>query len=293
MCLVASVLLAADAGRAAEASLTYVVRQGDTLTQIGLRYGVPVQTLAAANTLSDPSRLTPGQVLRIPTAGSVRGAPQPPLAVSRGTPPALIAVYHVRSGDTLLGIAWRFGATADALKQANGLWTDVILPGQRLEIPARGSVAALARRYMPVPQPIPVPPVAFQRTVKEGSLGDRIVREARRYLGVPYVWGAASARGVDCSGLIYRVFSRHLPSLGRLRSEDYFRMAQPVEAAALLPGDLVFFTTDAPGPSHVGIFIGEGKFIHASSSGSNVTITSLDDPHYGPRFLGIRRLVNP
>ncbi len=278
---------------AAEAGQTYVVRPGDTLSQIGSRYGIPVQTLAAANTLSDPSHLTPGQVLRIPKSDLVRGTPQPQPTVSRAPQPAVVAVYHVRWGDTLLGIGSRFGVTADALKQANGLWTDVILPGQRLDVPARGSVAALARRYMPVPQPIPVPQVAFQRTVKEGSLGERIVREARRYLGVPYVWGAASARAMDCSGFIYRVFSRFLPSLGRLRSEDYFRMAKPVEAQALLPGDLVFFTTDDPGPSHVGIFIGEGKFIHASTTGSDVTITALDDPRYGPRFLGIRRLVNP
>jgi cell wall-associated NlpC family hydrolase len=78
-----------------------------------------------------------------------------------------------------------------------------------------------------------------------------------------------------------------------VRSEDYYRTAKPVEAHAILPGDLVFFTTDSPGPSHVGIFIGEGKFIHASSTGSNVTISSLDDPHYGPGFLGVRRIVNP
>jgi cell wall-associated NlpC family hydrolase len=97
---------------------------------------------------------------------------------------------------------------------------------------------------------------------------------------------------MDCSGLVYLVFSRFVPSLGRMRSEDYYRMIKPVEAHAILPGDLVFFTTDSPGPSHVGIFIGEGKFIHASSTGSDVTISSLDDPHYGPGFLGVRRVVS-
>ena len=290
--LILGALTAPGTGYAAEPTSTYVVRPGDTLSQISLRYGVTVQTLASVNTLSDPSRLTPGQVLKIPRAHPSHAVPQAQPAASQTIQPALIGVYWVRGGDTLFGIAARFGVTADALKEANGLWTDIIVPGQRLDIPARGSAAALGRRYMPLPQPIPVPPVAFQRTVKTGSVGERIVREAGQYLGVRYVWGAASARGMDCSGLVYLVFSRFVPSLGRVRSEDYYRMATPVEAHAILPGDLVFFTTDSPGPSHVGIFIGEGKFIHASSTGSDVTISSLDDPHYGPGFLGVRRLVS-
>ena len=291
--LILGVLLAPGAGHAADAASTYVVRPGDTLTQIGLRYGVTVQTLASVNTLSDPSRLTPGQVLKIPRGHVAHEAPQAQTAASRTTQLTLLAVYWVRWGDTLFGIAARYGVTADALKEANGLWTDIIVPGQRLDIPARGSAEALGRRYLPMPQPIPVPPVAFLRTVRTGSLGERIVQEAGRYLGVRYVWGAASPHGMDCSGLVYLVFSRFVPSFGRMRSEDYYRMAKSVEAQAILPGDLVFFTTDSPGPSHVGIFIGEGKFIHASSTGSDVTITSLDDPHYGPGFLGVRRIVNP
>jgi D-gamma-glutamyl-meso-diaminopimelic acid endopeptidase CwlS len=293
LCLVLGVLLVPGAGYAADATSTYVVRSGDTLSQISLRYGVTVQTLASVNTLSDPSRLTPGQVLKIPRGQLAHEVPQAQPAASRAAQPALLAVYWVRWGDTLFGIAARYGVTADVLKEANGLWTDIILPGQRLDIPARGSAAALGRRYMPMPQPIPVPPVAFLRTVRTGSVGERIVREAERYLGVRFVWGAASPRGMDCSGLVYLVFSRFEPSLGRVRSEDYYRTAKPVEPHAILPGDLVFFTTDNPGPSHVGIFVGEGKFIHASSTGSDVTISSLDDPNYGPGFLGVRRIVNP
>ena len=232
------------------------------------------------------------EVLAVPVAVTAAGAgtPQP---VSQGVQPALIAVHWVRPGDTLLGIAWRYRVTVVMIKQANGLWTDIILPGQRLDIPTRGSVAALARRYMPAPEPIPVPRVAFQRTAKEGSQGARIVQDAKRYLGIRYVWGGTSARALDCSGLIFRVFSPYVRSLGRLRSYDYFQMNKVVAPEALLPGDLVFFTTDDPGPSHMGIFIGDGKFIHASSTAGGVTITSLDDPFYGARFLGVRRLVNP
>lgn len=215
------------------------------------------------------------------------------VAVAQADQPALIAMYRVRPGDTLLGIAGRYRVTVDAIKQANGLWTDVILPGQRLAIPTPEAVAVLARRHMPLPQPVPVPRVAFERTVKGGSQAERIIQDAKRYLGIRYVWGAASTRGLDCSGLIYLVFSRYVPSLGRLRTYDYFQMGRFVTPLALLPGDLMFFTTDDPGPSHVGIFIGDGKFIHASSVAGGVTITSLDDPFYAERFLGVRRFTNP
>ncbi len=225
-----------------------------------------------------------------PATASAAGAAT---SVSQASQPALIAIHRVRTGDTLLGIAWRYRVTVDAIKLANGLWTDIILPGQRLLIPTRDSVAALARRHLPVPQPIPVPKVAFVRIVKDGTLGGKVVADAMRYLGIPYVWGGDSARALDCSGFIYRVFARYVPSLGRLRSYEYFRMGKPVEPQALLPGDLVFFTTDDPGPSHMGIFVGEGKFIHSSSKAGGVTVTSLDEPFYAARFLGVRRFLNP
>jgi peptidoglycan DL-endopeptidase LytE len=286
--------LMAIAATPVEAALMHVVRPGDTLYQISLRYGVPVETIASVNGLRDPSQITAGQVLKIPQTD----ARNPGSADTRATQPpqersAVRAVHRVRHGDTLLGIAWRYRVPVDDIKLANGLWSDVIHPDQRLAIPARGSAAALATRHMPLPEPVPVPRVAFERSAGEGSRGSRIIRDAMRYLGVPYLWGGASERGMDCSGFIFRVFERYAGSLGRARSYDYYRNMRPMAPEALIPGDLVFFTTDEPGPSHVGIFIGDGKFIHSSSTSGGVTITPLDDPYYGARFLGVRRLVNP
>jgi len=120
-----------------------------------------------------------------------------------------------------------------------------------------------------------------------------IVAEALRYLGTPYVWGGGSSRGVDCSGFVYIVFSRYLPNLARMSSFDYFNTGIAVDRSGLLPGDLVFFTTYAPGPSHVGIYLGDRKFIHASSAADGVTTSSLDDPYYAAHFLGARRLLGP
>src|SRR2546425_2904812 len=114
--LMLGVVLAPGAGHAADAASTYVVRPGDTLTQIGLRYGVAVQTLASVNTLSDPSRLTPRQVLKIPRGHASHTVPQAQPAASRATQPALIGVYWGPGGDTLFWIAARFWGTGDVLK---------------------------------------------------------------------------------------------------------------------------------------------------------------------------------
>ena len=118
-----------------------------------------------------------------------------------------------------------------------------------------------------------------------------VVREAMQYLGVRYVWGGGSNQGLDCSGFIYVVFSAFAPDLLRMASYDYFRMGIPVTQSELQPGDLVFFTTYAPGASHVGIYVGDRRFLHASSSASAVAISSLDEGYYTARYVGARRLV--
>lgn len=135
------------------------------------------------------------------------------------------------------------------------------------------------------PTPAPEPTGAFH--------GADIVRDAMRYLGIRYVWGGESPRGVDCSGFVYIALLNHLPGLARMSSYDYFQMGVAIGRNNLLPGDLVFFRTYAPGPSHVGIYVGDGQFIHASSGVRKVTISSLDEPYYAARYLGARRLVNP
>jgi cell wall-associated NlpC family hydrolase len=91
--------------------------------------------------------------------------------------------------------------------------------------------------------------------------------------------------------LVYIVFSAFAPDLGRMSSYDYFQMGVSVEQAELRPGDLVFFTTYAPGASHVGIYAGERKFIHAASSTQQVMISTLDESYYVTRYIGARRIV--
>jgi cell wall-associated NlpC family hydrolase len=111
-----------------------------------------------------------------------------------------------------------------------------------------------------------------------------VVGIAMRYLGVPYVWGGASPRGFDCSGLVSYVFAQIGVSLPH-SSYAQFGMGVPVSYSELQPGDLVFFA----GASHVGIYIGSGQFIHAPHTGDVVKISSMTG-WYSSTFAGGRRL---
>jgi len=113
---------------------------------------------------------------------------------------------------------------------------------------------------------------------------------ARQYLGVPYVWAGRSPSGFDCSGFIYFVFDQMGYGLPRM-ADGQFEVGIPVSRNALQPGDLVFFSTYEPGPSHVGIYLGNEQFIHASSGAGYVTVTSMANPYHRDRYIGARRII--
>jgi uncharacterized protein YgiM (DUF1202 family) len=126
------------------------------------------------------------------------------------------------------------------------------------------------------------------------SIGDRLIKRARAMEGTPYVWGGESDGGVDCSGLIYKVLldeGADASSLPRRASTQMAGLGQAVDKEDLEPGDLVFFTTYKAGASHVGIYIGDGDFIHASSAQSKVTVSNLSEGYYKERFVGARRIT--
>jgi cell wall-associated NlpC family hydrolase len=122
---------------------------------------------------------------------------------------------------------------------------------------------------------------------------DTIVREARESVGIRYGYGSANLKKTDCAGLTRRVAASAGVELPRTTREQY-RVGEAVERGELAPGDLVFFrNTYKRGISHVGIYIGEGKFIHAASRQRFVVIDDLDLPYFRTRFAGGRRIVTP
>jgi hypothetical protein len=130
----------------------------------------------------------------------------------------------------------------------------------------------------------PSPPPAAQP-----SLGRQAVAVAKKYLGVRYTWGGASPQtGFDCSGLVMYVYAQLGIQL------THYSGAQWKEGYRLTPeqlrkGDLVFFHKSKAGPQHVGMYVGDGKFIHAPHTGDVVKISSLSDPNYARSYVGAVR----
>jgi len=129
---------------------------------------------------------------------------------------------------------------------------------------------------------------------KARDVRTRIVLDAENYLGVPYVYGGLSNSGIDCSGLVYRVFKDVL-GLGVPRTtKTLYDFSERVNRERLEPGDLVFFNTTGP-LAHVGIYAGDDVFIHAASEGlhTGVIKSSLDDAYWTEAFAGGGRLISP
>lgn len=120
--------------------------------------------------------------------------------------------------------------------------------------------------------------------------GQTIVDTAMQYLGVPYVWGGTSPRGFDCSGFVYYVYKECGYDINRTAASIYNNGVY-AERDSLQPGDAVCFSSYSNSIGHVGIYIGDGQFIHASSGSGQIIITELDSSYYLQRYVGARRIV--
>ena len=133
--------------------------------------------------------------------------------------------------------------------------------------------------------------VAPSASALQGSTtGDKIIATAKQYIGVPYVWGGSTPSGFDCSGFVQYVLRQHGISMPRT-SKEQWNVGRAVSKGELKIGDLVFFAnTYTTGISHLGIYVGNNQFIHASSS-KGVIISSLDNTYWAPRYYGARRII--
>ncbi|WCN36945.1 C40 family peptidase [Aneurinibacillus uraniidurans] len=119
---------------------------------------------------------------------------------------------------------------------------------------------------------------------------DHIVSVAQSLIGVPYRWGGTTTSGFDCSGFVRYVFAKEDVSLPRTAYAMY-QQGTPVSRSALRRGDIVFFKTESYAPvTHTGVYIGNGRFVHASSS-KGVSVSNVNDRYYwGQRYVGAKRL---
>jgi len=163
-------------------------------------------------------------------------------------------------------------ATRLPFVRRSGSWVRVVLPGGRI---ARAPAKDVAVAAADAP--------ALPRTV------DSIIADAKRFMGLAYLWGGTSAFGYDCSGILYSVFRTH----GVLLARDSFAQAvqgRAIARANLRPGDLVFFATDGK-VHHVGLYLGDNKMLEAPRTGVSVRITSLAAEPYASEYSGARRFL--
>jgi peptidoglycan DL-endopeptidase CwlO len=123
---------------------------------------------------------------------------------------------------------------------------------------------------------------------RTSKLATELTRSALRFLGVPYVFGGTTSNGFDCSGYVQHVFAMLGISLPRTADAQYDAGHRAI--GGVRPGDLVFFQTYAAGASHVGIYLGHDKFVHASSS-HGVEVSSLHDSYWAERYIGAKRFL--
>ncbi|WP_369412560.1 C40 family peptidase [Pelosinus baikalensis] len=116
----------------------------------------------------------------------------------------------------------------------------------------------------------------------------QITDTAKTYVGVPYKFGGTNPKGFDCSGFVQYVFHQRKITLPRAADAQY-KVGKAITQKELKPGDLVFFSTYEKGASHCGIYLEQGKFIHASSHG--VIVSHLDESYWKTRYLGARRII--
>ena len=265
------------------AEATHVVRKGDTLGKISRAHHVSVAKIREANGL-DGTHLAVGTKLVLPggkvhskrrKARSGKGRP--------GTVPTTAPAEEPPSGAQLT-LADPQGSTPHI-----GAW----VPPTEAELAelARGpKTVATTSRVVAASPAVATAPDAPEAGKAGESIKDRLLRVAHGMLAVPYRFGGTTLWGLDCSGFVQKTFAFLNFDLPRTAREQ-FREGAKVAKADLSPGDLVFFRTYAKYPSHVGIYLGDNRFVHASASERKVTVDSLDTPYWVKHYIGAKRLL--
>jgi peptidoglycan hydrolase-like protein with peptidoglycan-binding domain len=190
-------------------------------------------------------------------------------------------------GDEVLILQQKLSQMGYVVGSMDGVYGDVTAEAVKMlqrdkKIAVDGKVTPELYRLM-VGRDLPVSRGAPVATVR------RLIQTSFQHIGVPYWFGGNTPRGFDCSGFTRYVFANVGISLPRM-ADGQFAIGRPVSAERLQSGDLVFFETYEPGPSHVGIYIGNGQFISATSS-RGVAVADLFGHYWGERYLGARRVL--
>lgn len=157
--------------------------------------------------------------------------------------------------------------------------------GEWYKVSAGGKTGYIRGDYVSFTEPDP------SQAPAAGSIGEQIVAFAEQFLGTPYVWAGSSPSGFDCSGFVSYVFKNFGYTVNRTAASMYTN-GVAVDKSELQIGDAVFFASSSESIGHVGIYIGDGEFIHSSSGCGYVTISGLDESYYSRMYVGARRIAS-
>ena len=267
--------------QATTASATHKVKKGDTLSEIARKAKISVAELKRLNNLSG-NNLKLGQVLVVSKKRAT--ATEKTAAVKMQT-----LTHKVKKGDTLFEIAKKTKISVAELRRLNKL------SGDRLKL---GQVLVVGSKPVTVEKTV----VAKTPSTEKGAIVRELTRDisvdanasifektALSFLNTPYRFGGNGQNGIDCSGFVQKVFGEFDLKLPRTAREQY-TLGTRVPKGDLQLGDLIFFQTYAKYPSHVGIYIGDDKMIHASSRNKGVVVSSINSNYFRKRFIGAKRL---
>ena len=251
----------------------HLVKKGDTLSSVSHKYSVSVTELRELNDLKKSAKLKNGQKLLVKSAGP--------------------KMYTVKKGDNVWKIAKNHNIDAEELMEINDMDSPSLKTGQKLYLEEDQSVIAelqdneiLTKNLEEELRNLPESDEFIEK-----SLQEKLSLFANKLINIPYKFGGNTILGIDCSAYVKKVYGLLGMDLPRTAREQ-FNEGEAVDKEALSIGDLVFFRTYASFPSHVGIYLGNNLFIHASSKGKKVKVDNLEAPYFMKRFIGAKRLLN-
>lgn len=285
----------------------HIIKKGETLSVIARKHHTTVAEVRKINGLKKGDIIQSGKVLRIPTNTYVSNT-------GMDTSPTK---YVIKKGDTLSAIAKKHHTSVTKVRKANGIRKNETLKiGKILKVPQNKKSIAFAKvnkkssnkkivtalsgldtislneKKVKKSNTFAFRDISVSKDKKDADKCVRITSAAKAKLGKRYVWGASgNGNTYDCSSFVKYVYKQNGIDLPRT-SINQSKFGKYIERSQLKKGDLIFFDTSKKRKgyvNHVGIYLGDNKFIHASSAKKKVVITSLDKNFYSNRYKGARR----
>ena len=319
------------ATHAATKTVKHTIKNGETLYTIAHRNHTTIEEVREANGLKKGDNLKIGRVLKVPKDTYDSKSKKKIVKNTRKKKSKKIArksrkllKHTIKSGDSLYAIALKNNTTVDKIRKANGLKKGETLKlGRVLILPGIKSKKSVKKKKIRMAKTKTnrserklaktLTSVRFKRMAKssskksskfsfsdilfnsKGGKSSKITQLAKKKLGRRYVWGAVGQKNTfDCSGLTSYVCKKNGIKIPR-RAIEQSKYGKYVSRRNLRPGDLIFFDTSKRHRgyvNHVGIYLGNNKFIHASSAKKKVIITSLNKTFYSKRYKGARRVAS-